>query len=81
MKLYNYNASRNYSGKRIRIARETLRLSQERLAAKMQLAGLEINQQAISRIETGARVIPDYELPFFADALNVNILWLLEMED
>lgn len=80
MKLYRYHGACNCSGERIRIAREKLGLSQEQLAVKLQLSSLEINQKAISRIETGLRVVPDYELPFFADALGVGILWLLGVE-
>ena len=37
--------------------------SQEALAAKMQLNGHSLTQKAISRIETGVRVVPDYEVP------------------
>ena len=65
------------SGVYIRKQRTALGLSQEELAAKLQLAGLEMTQRAVSRIETGLRVVPDYELPFFANALGVSPLWLL----
>lgn len=78
VKLYWHNGRCNQAGARIREAREGLRLSQEELAAKLQLAGLEITQKSISRIETGVRVLPDYELPYFAEALNCSITWLLE---
>ena len=77
MKLYSYQGRCNISGERIREAREAAELSQEQLAARLQLLGLEITQKSISRIETGLRVIPDYELQFFASALNVTIPWLL----
>ncbi len=70
----------NCSGTRIRRRRKELKLSQEQLAAKLQLAGLDITQKAISRMETGLRVVPDYEIPFLADALGVSILWLLGRE-
>ena len=78
MKLYSYRGRCNISGERIRQAREVEGLSQEQLAAKLQLLGLEITQKSISRIETGLRVVPDFELQFFAKALNTTILWLLE---
>ena len=77
MKLYNHNGLCNCSGSRIRFAREKAGLSQEQLAAKVQLSGIEATQKTVSRIETGARVVPDYELAFYADALGVDILWLL----
>lgn len=65
----------------VKIAREKAGLSQEQLAAKIQLAGLNIVQKAISRMETGDRVVADYELKFLADALGVTIYYLLGEEE
>ncbi len=80
MKINDYHGRFNCSGLHIRERRLELKLSQEQLAAKLQLEGLDITQKAVSRIETGLRVVPDYEIPFFADALGVSPLWLLECE-
>jgi len=80
MKINGINGKFNCSGLRVRERRLELRLSQEQLAAKLQLAGLDITQKSISRIETGLRVVPDYEIPYLADALGVSPLWLLERE-
>ena len=71
----------NICGDRVRIARENQKLSQEALAAKMQLNGHSLTQKAISRIETGVRVVPDYEIPLLAEALKVSPLWLLGLAD
>ena len=66
LKLYRYTDGKcNASGSIIRELREKAGLSQEQLAARLQLAGLELNQKAVSRIETGDRVVPDFELIFF----------------
>ena len=65
----------------MRQTRERENLSQEQLAAKLQLAGLNITQKAVSRMETGKRVIADYELPYLADVLDVTIYYLLCMEE
>lgn len=81
MKLYDFHGRYNCSGERIREQRRALHLSQEQLAAKLQLAGLDATQNTISRIEAGLRIVPDFELPFFADALGVSPLWLLGWED
>lgn len=81
MKLYDYDGRYNLCGVRVRQRREALHLSQEQLAAKLQLLGLEIGQKAISRIETGGRVVPDYELSFLAAALDTTVLWLLDAKD
>ena len=77
MKIYKYNDKCNISGAQIRIERERTCLSQEQLAAKLQLKGVNISQRAISRMETGARVIADYELLTIAKVLNVSIYRLL----
>lgn len=82
MKLYKYKNDRaNASGLKFKQLREASGLSQEQLAAKLQLAGLNLNQKAISRIENGERVIPDFELFYFSEALHVPISTLLSRED
>ena len=77
MKLYKHNGLCNVSGVRIRQRREELKLSQEQLSARLQLLGLELNQKVISRVETGLRVVPDFELEYYARALDTNVLRLL----
>lgn len=77
MNIYRHNGRSNISGIRVREARLHAKLSQERLAAQVQVEGLDITQRAISRIETGDRVVPDYELKYLAKALGVSILYLL----
>lgn len=81
MKNAHYDGKFNCSGPRIRERRTELDLSQEQLAAKLQLAGLDVTQKAISRIEMGLRVVADFEIPFFADVLGVSPLWLLGREE
>lgn len=81
MKIYDFNGKKNLSGDRIREARVKLRLSQADLAARMQIQGIIIERDSISRIEIGTRFIPDYELPVFAAVLGVPVTWLLGMED
>ncbi len=80
MKLYTYQGRCNRSGERVRLARERAGLSQEQLAAKLQVEEINVTQKAISRVETGVRVIPDYELPALAKVLQVSVPWLLDLE-
>nr|DAX42750.1 MAG TPA: helix-turn-helix domain protein [Caudoviricetes sp.] len=80
LKIYKPEGRCNASGIRVKEARELAGLSQEQLAAKIQLAGLSITQKAVSRIETGSRVVADYELAYLADALGVTINYLLDKE-
>ena len=75
MKLYKYTDGRaNASGQKIKERREAAGLSQEELAAQLQLAGL-------NRIETGDRVVPDFELLYFSKVLNVQICELLPADE
>lgn len=68
----------NLCGQRIKEARKREGLSQDQLAARMQVEGIQVNQRAVSRIETGDRVVADYELLYFAKVLKVELNWLLE---
>lgn len=77
MKINKINGKCNVSGEKVRAERERLKLSQEGLAAKLQLLGLDVTQKAISRIETGERVVADYELIAFSKALEVTAEYLL----
>ncbi len=80
MKLNRMGEKVNVSGPQIRALRREQGLSQEQLAAKLQLLGYSIGQKAVSRLETGDRVVTDYELLLFAQALNVSPLRLLGTE-
>ena len=81
VKIYDYNGKKNISGGRIREARLKLRLSQVDLAARLQVEGILIERDSISRIEIGARFVPDYEIPLFAKVLHVSSDWLLGLTD
>lgn len=78
MKIYEFNGKKNLSGERIKKARIDNKLSQSDLAAKVQLEGVILERDSISRIEIGTRFIADYELFIFAKVLNVDINWLLK---
>ncbi len=80
MKIYDFNGKKNLCGRRVHEARVLQRMSQSDLAAKLQLNGIIIERDSISRIEIGTRFVPDYELPVLAEVLGVSIEWLLETE-
>lgn len=81
MKIYDYNGKKNISGVRIKTARLANKMSQSDLAAKLQVNGITIERDCISRVEIGTRFIPDYELPIYAKILNVSVEWLLGLTD
>ncbi len=49
------------------------KLSQRALADKMQLIGIDIDKNAIQRIECGKRFVTDIELRGFAEIFDVDI--------
>ena len=73
MKILKYNESHNIAGRQIRFYRKQRGLTQEQVAAQMQTAGIQVDQKAISRIETGDRVITDYELMRLAEILSISV--------
>lgn len=81
MKIYDYQSRKNVTGNRIREARQKRRLSQADLAAKLQVAGITIERDSISRIEIGTRFVADYELMVMAQVLNVSLEWLLSEDE
>ena len=81
MKIYDYNGKKNLCGDRVRQARQKIRLSQSDLAARLQIAGVIIERDSISRIEAGTRFVADYELKAIAQVLNVDVMWLLSEDD
>ncbi len=60
----------NLCGKNIASIRKSMNLSQRELADRFQLAGLEIDKNAVQRIESGQRFVTDIELKVFSRVLN-----------
>ena len=58
--------------RKLRLSYST-KLSQRALADKMQLIGIDIDKNAIQRIECGKRFVTDIELCGFAEIFNVDI--------
>ena len=77
MKIYDYNGKKNICGDRVHEARCRLRLTQSDLAAQLQVAGINIERDSVSRIEIGTRFVADYELRALARLLKVSVTWLL----
>ena len=66
---------------RVRQARLKIRLSQVDLAARLQIEGITMERDSVSRIEIGTRFVADYELMVLAKVLGTSVLWLLGMEE
>ena len=76
----NKNEGRNnLCGEKVRELRLNYptKLSQRALADKMQLAGIDVDKNAIQRIESGKRFVTDIELKSFALIFGVTVDELL----
>ncbi len=80
MKIYDYCGRKNICGERVHEARCKLRLTQSDLAAKLQLTGITIERDSVSRIEIGTRFVADYELRELSKILKVSVTWLLGID-
>lgn len=70
----------NISGKNIALIRKNLKplMSQRALADKMQIFGIDLDKNAIQRIECGKRFVTDIELAAFSKVLNTSLDELLK---
>ena len=80
MKIYDYDGKKNICGDRIHEARRKLKLTQSDLAAQLQIKGIIIERDSVSRIEIGTRFVADYELRELSKILKVSVDWLLGIE-
>ena len=63
----------NICGEKIEKLRKHRKLSQRKLAAKLQLSGYDVDNHFIRRIENGERFITDIELKMFSDFFEIDI--------
>ncbi len=68
----------NLCGRQIAHYRKQMKKSQRELADALQILGLDIDKNAVQRIEAGKRFVTDIELVYIAKALNVSFETLLK---
>lgn len=73
MKIYWYNDRKNIIGENLRRIRNRKHLTQNDIAVRLQLMGLEYDRITVSRIENGLRFVPDYEVKLLSRALEIPI--------
>ena len=81
MKIYDFNGTKNICGVKVKKARKELGLSQAELAARLQVAGINIERDSVSRIEIGTRFVADFELSALSEILGVSLEYLLNTSD
>ena len=67
----------NICGKQVTVYRKRLKKSQRQLADTLQLLGLDVDKNAIQRIEAGKRFVTDIEIVYLSRALQVTVDELL----
>ncbi len=75
------DGTNNLCGKKIAQIRKSKKLSQRKLATKMQLLGFDVDHYFIRRVENGERFVTDIDLVIFAKALEVPISDMLSVDD
>ena len=75
------NGTNNLCGRRVAQIRKEKKLSQRKLAAKMQILGFDVDHYFIRRVENGERFVTDIDLVIIARALGVPIADLLKEDD
>ena len=67
----------NLCGQVVEMRRKEIGKSQRQLADMLQVAGLDVDKNAIQRIEAGKRFVTDIELTYIAKVLNLSYDMLL----
>ena len=67
-----FHDNSNIIAESLRRLRKEKGLSQEELAAQLQLMGVDIDQRLISKIERNERFVKDYELACLCRVLDVT---------
>lgn len=71
----------NICGTQIANIRKSMKISQRKLADKLQIAGLDVDKNAIQRMESGQRFITDIELVYISQVLDCSVETLLGLDD
>ena len=71
------NGDNNVCGKQVAVFRKAMGKSQRELADALQLLGLDVDKNAIQRIEAGKRFVTDIELMYLAKVLKASYEELL----
>lgn len=71
------NGDNNICGRNVARIRKQMKISQRELADRLQLDGLDVDKNAIQRIEAGKRFVTDIELLALSKVLEISFDELL----
>ncbi len=69
---------KNLIGERLKLLRAEKGLSQRDLARELQLIGLDVDKNVITRIETNKRYVTDFELQALKEIFRVSYDYLID---
>lgn len=72
------DGKRNLCGAVVAKRRKEMKKSQRELADMLQIAGLDVDKNAVQRIEAGKRFVTDIELAYLSKVLNLSYKVLLD---
>lgn len=68
-------------GKNIRLLREKSKLTQDQVAAKLQLCGCDITRSAVAKIEVGQRHLYPDEIILLKDILKTDYEYIFDISE
>lgn len=74
------NGENNICGGKVAEVRKSMGISQRQLSDKLQLLGLDVDKNAIQRIEAGKRFVTDIEIIYLSRALKITVYELLGLQ-
>ena len=69
----------NITGIKMKELRKALKISQRELSDRLQVVGLDIDKNAVQRIESGQRFVTDIEIISLAKVFSVTVEDLLKV--
>lgn len=75
------SGEKNLIGERLKVLRGKAGLSQRDLAHRLQLMGIDMDKNVITRIETNKRYVTDIELRALAQLFEVSYQYLIDGEE
>ena len=76
------NGKNNVCGEKVFVLRKQIpKMSQRILAEKLQILGIDVDKNAIQRIESGERFVTDIELKALASVFGVSCDYLLGLKE
>lgn len=78
MKQRTNSNGKNLIGERLKVLRAGKNLSQRDLARELQLVGIDMDKNVITRIETNKRYVTDFELQALKEIFDVSYEYLID---